>query len=111
VAKPAPILAGILVFLGILWLVLEGGNPPETPPLPGRTAGKAPAPPPPLSMDHPGKGKSRKKGETPKRKEVELPPAERPWKVLVVEKTTGKPVPKARVMVLDLSKSSYSKHI
>ncbi len=109
--KSVAVLGGILVSFTILWLVLEGGNPPETPVLPGRTTGKAPNPPPLLSKDHPGKGKSRKKGETPKRKEVELPPAERPWKVLVVEKATGKPVPKARVMALDLSKSSYSKHI
>ncbi len=61
--------------------------------------------PPPAKPPGKAGGLQRPRQTTPpRRKKVVLP--SQPWKVRVVEKATGKPVPKARVMVLDVSKTS-----
>ncbi len=112
----AALLAGVLVLAGVLWLALGGGASPAPAGLtsPAETARAAHPKPPPL-VPAPARAPGRKTppkaaGPTPppRRKKVEIPPSNAPgpktgWKVLVVEKATGKPVPGAEVLVLDIS--------
>ncbi len=110
----AALAVGVLVLAGVLWLALGGGTPP-VPAGPSGPAGKPAAPSKPspqasASLQPPPKAQPPKKTAEPappRRKKVAPPPAPpRPkdaWKVLVVEKKTGKPVPGAQVQVLDIS--------
>ncbi len=103
---PAALVVGILVLAGILWLALGGGTPP-VPAGPGGAGEKARTAAPQTSPRVPAPSQVPGKATPPRRKKVETARAaaakpKNAWKVLVVEKATGKPVPGAEVLVLDL---------
>ena len=106
---------GILVLAGTLWLVLgEGGVPSAPPGLPIPEGGQVSsssktAPPNPARPEASPNGEApTKETARPKRKKLAGPDPNAPgpgtgWKVLVVEKGTGKPVPLAEVLFLDMA--------
>jgi len=106
----------VLVFAGVAWLVLEGnGSPPSPPVPPGPGKRSARLEPGPAIPALPARTASRKTEKSPRKEKVpakrrelvsSVPDAsgrKKSWKVLVVEKKTGEPVPRAEVLVLDIS--------
>ncbi len=111
----AAAVVAVLVLGGVLWLILGGGTAPPVPAGPPAPREKPDSVPPKPSSQAPARPRPTKEKETaaretapPRRKKLAVPPSKVPgpktgWKVLVVKKKTGKPVPGAQVLVLDTS--------